>query len=58
MKQIIIIQKGELKEVWGTLTECCNNHPNFNYGYLKHLKFPFEYKGYSFTKIYYRTKYF
>lgn len=56
MKHTIIIElieKPELKETWGALTEACKNHPELPYNILRKRKFPFEYKGARFTKVVY-----
>jgi hypothetical protein len=58
MKSVIIVKKGEDLEAWGSLTELCDNHKEnkFSYNYLKGLKFPFDYKGFSFRKVPYRKR--
>jgi hypothetical protein len=58
MKQIIILQKGDEIEVWGSLTEICKNHSEFSYYTLRNKKFPFTYKGVKFYKITYRERKF
>lgn len=53
MGNVIVMQKDDVIEVWGSITRISLKHKDFKYGYLKHLKFPFTYKGWRFIK----TKY-
>ncbi len=53
-KFIIILRFNDNYEAWGSLTELCENHPNFSYSTLKGKKFPFKYKGFYFIKVKYR----
>lgn len=55
-ENIIILEKNDLLEAWGSLTEICKEH-GFSYHYLKRKKFPFTYKGFNFIKVKYRRKF-
>lgn len=48
---MIVLQKDDEVELYTTLTNVVKAHKDFSYYYLRGLKFPFEYKGYSFKKI-------
>lgn len=52
-KRVIILQKRDEVEVWGCITKICFAHEDFSYHYLKGKKFPFDYKGWRFTKVTY-----
>ena len=54
---IIVLQKGDEIEVWGSITEICDIHSDISYHSVYNKKFPFEYKGYSFKKIPYRQQF-
>lgn len=57
MKYIIVLSKnGKEIETWGSLTSICNAH-GFAYHSIKMNSFPFEYKGYTFTKTKYNQRY-
>lgn len=45
-------------EVWGTLTKCCEAHPEFQYHTIKILAYPFKHKGVEFSKLKYNQKIF
>lgn len=47
---ILLIKENNI-EAWATLTSLCKYHKEFKYYYLRGLKFPFTYKGYTFDKI-------
>ncbi len=49
MKYVIIMQKEDQVEAWKSVTRLCDKY-KFSYHYMKRLKFPFNYKGYSFRK--------
>ena len=49
MKYVIIMQKEDQIEAWKSVTRLCDKY-KFSYHYMKRLKFPFNYKGYSFRK--------
>jgi len=53
---VIILRKDDQYECWGQLVELCKYHKEFSYNYIKGLKFPFEYKGYTFFKVPYRFR--
>ena len=56
-KNIVTIQsidQPQLMEHWGSLTDVCANHSEFDYAKLRKLKFPFDHKGFRFTKIEYK----
>ena len=55
MRNVIVMQKDDEVEVWGSITRICKHHKDFKYGYVKHLKFPFEYKGWRFIKVKYNS---
>lgn len=54
-QNIIVLTKGTLTEAWGSLTEICQTH-NLPYHSLKAKKYPFEYDGWRFVKVPFRTK--
>ena len=59
MKQwqnVIVIQKGDKIELWGSLIELCKAHDEFSYYTIRYKDFPFTYKGWDFNKLQYRTK--
>ncbi len=56
IKRTIILHKEGLHEVWGSLTDICDNHEEIKYPTIKGRKFPFKYKGYDFIKVPYKTK--
>lgn len=59
MKQgqnVIVIWSEDALEVWGTITDLAEAHPDFSYSTLKSKKFPFTYKGWRFVKVKYKTK--
>ena len=43
------MQKEDQMEAWKTIKSLCTKY-DFSYHYVKRLKFPFNYKGYSFRK--------
>jgi len=53
---IIVLTKDEITETWGSLTECCREHTEFPYHSLKTKKFPFNWEGWTFTKVPHRKK--
>lgn len=55
-QNIIVLTKDGKTEAWGSLTEICKNHKDFRYFSVKSKKFPFNYKGWLFTKVPFRTK--
>lgn len=55
-KNIIILEKDGKKETWGALTDICKVHSEITFGSIKDKKFPFNYKGFEFTKVPYKTK--
>ena len=54
-KQIIVIQKGDYLAVWGNITDVCKAY-DFSYSYVKGLKFPITYRGYTINKLPYKQK--
>lgn len=46
----VIIKSPFVFKAYKTLTVLCKDNPNFSYGYLKGLKMPFKYKGFTFEK--------
>lgn len=48
MRKVIVISKGNMFEMWTTLTKMCKAHPEFSYPYLKNRRYPYEYKGLKF----------
>ena len=56
LTNVIVMQKDDEVEVSGCITRICLAHPEFSYHYLKGLKFPFNYKGWSFKKVKYNKK--
>jgi len=48
---MIVLQKNYEIELYTTLKSVVKFHKEFSYYYLRGLKFPFEYKGYSFKKM-------
>jgi len=54
---VILLRNGEL-EAWGSLKQICTEHKDhdFNYGYLKALKYPFDYKGFRFERVPFRER--
>lgn len=58
---IILCKKGKKwqgkYEIWGGITQICDNHPDIIYKDIRLMKFPFTYKDYQFIKLEYRTKY-
>ena len=56
MKNIIILEKEGMTELWGGITNACRAHSEFHYHSIKSLKFPFHYKGFSFQKVVYNQK--
>ena len=55
-KNVIVLRKDNQEEVYGSLKDACNNHPEMSYGYARTLVFPFSYKGFQFTKVLFRKK--
>ena len=47
---IIEMKKGDQVERYSSLTRLCKAHSELSYSYLAKLKFPFESKGWTFTK--------
>tara|TARA_R110001592_G_scaffold268269_3_gene534539 strand:- start:47336 stop:47518 length:183 start_codon:yes stop_codon:yes gene_type:complete len=54
-QHIIVLQKDDVFETWGSLVELCEVH-GFKYHSLKAKKFPFEHQGYKLIKTEYRKK--
>jgi len=54
-KNIIILNKDEQFEAWGSFTELCEAH-GFPYHSLKSKKYPFEFDGWKFVKVPFRSK--
>jgi len=52
---IVITDKDNNKEVWGSITELSNKH-GLAYGYIKSLKYPFFYRGVQFERLDFRSK--
>jgi|GEM_PF-5692406 len=53
-QNIIILTKEESYEAWGSLVELCKVK-GFSYNYLKRFKYPFNYKGFYFVRVPFRT---
>lgn len=47
---VIIIEKAEIKELYSSMPKVCEAHPEFSASYVRLKKFPFEYKGWTFSK--------
>ena len=56
MPYIITLEKDGIIETWGQLTDLCFAHDEIKYETVKEKNFPFEYKGYRFTKVKHKTK--
>lgn len=48
---VIILEKGSVKEYFSSIPKVCDAHPEFSASYVRLLKFPFEYKGWTFSKV-------
>ncbi len=55
-KQVIVITKGDEREVHSTLTGICEKFNWFPYHKLKKLDYPFEYNGWTFEKLDYNKQ--
>ena len=55
-QNVIILIKDDIVEVWGRITEIAEAHSDFSYSTLKSKKFPFNYKGWRFYKVRYKTE--
>ena len=55
IKNVIVIERGEQMECWGSLTEICKVYV-YNYNTMSKKKFPFEHNKWSFRKIPFREK--
>jgi hypothetical protein len=49
-KHIIVIEKEGIRELYSSMPKLSDAHPEFSRSYVRLLKFPFEYKGWQFTK--------
>lgn len=47
---VIIIEKEVVRELYSSIPKVCEAHPEFSYSYVRLLKFPFDYKGWRFSK--------
>ncbi|WP_288370322.1 hypothetical protein [uncultured Algoriphagus sp.] len=47
---VIIIEKDGIRELFSSMPKVCEAHPEFSHSYARLQKFPFEYKGWKFTK--------
>jgi hypothetical protein len=56
IKNVIVLTKEGKKEAWGSLTQACKEHPEFQYPTIKSKKYPFEHKGFKFEKLKYNHK--
>jgi len=54
-KQVIVLTKENQLQVWGTITQCCKENEDFSYWTLSARKFPFDYKGWKFRKVFYNS---
>lgn len=50
LQHVILIEKDGVRELYSSIPNVCAAHPEFSYSYVRLLKFPFEYKGWKFTK--------
>jgi hypothetical protein len=59
LKKVIVLQKGKKIEVWGSLTEACQNHPDFKYWALTRLKLEkgVKHNGWEIKKVNYNKKF-
>lgn len=48
---VIVIEKEGIREHYSSMPKVCEAHPEFSPSYVRLKKFPFEYKGWSFTKV-------
>lgn len=55
-KNVIILEKGGVQEVWGALTDICDAHGEIKFATVREKKYPFTYKGFIFSKIPYKAK--
>lgn len=57
-KNVILLEKDGNKEAWGSIAEICREKQDIVYSSIKAKKFPFKYKGYTFTKLPFRKNLF
>jgi hypothetical protein len=56
---VIIIEKDEHLECWGSLKVLCDDgHTEFVYNTIRKKKFPFEYEGWKFYKVRFNKRQF